>query len=112
MNYGTFAGSVVDFLIIAFVVYVITKALIKEAPSAAPSKTCPRCKEAVAVDASGANSARRISSRLWRSSQRSTSGGVVSLELARPGRCPTWATEEIRRCWTSAGSPRNTATAR
>jgi large conductance mechanosensitive channel len=51
VNYGTFAGSVVDFLIIAFVVYVITKSLIKEAP-AAPSKTCPRCKEAVAVDAS------------------------------------------------------------
>jgi large conductance mechanosensitive channel len=41
---------VVDFVIIAFVVYVITKALIKEAPPA-PSKTCPRCKESVAVDA-------------------------------------------------------------
>jgi large conductance mechanosensitive channel len=50
LNYGTFFGTVVDFLIIAFIVYMITKSLIKEAP-AAPSKNCPRCKEAVAVDA-------------------------------------------------------------
>jgi large conductance mechanosensitive channel len=51
VNYGTFAGNIVDFLIIAFVVYMITKALIKEAP-APPAKTCPRCKETIAVDAS------------------------------------------------------------
>ena len=54
VTYGTFFGSVVDFLIIAFVVYMITKALIKEpaAAPAPPSKTCPRCKETVPVDAS------------------------------------------------------------
>jgi large conductance mechanosensitive channel len=51
IQYGQFLGNVVDFLIIAFVVYMLTKALIKDAP-ALPSKTCPRCKEAVAVDAS------------------------------------------------------------
>jgi large conductance mechanosensitive channel len=53
LNYGTFFGNVVDFIIIAFVVYVITKALIKEAPAPPPppSKNCPRCKEAVAIDA-------------------------------------------------------------
>ena len=50
INYGSFFGSVVDFTIIAFVVYMITKSLIKEAP-AAPSKNCPRCKEAIAADA-------------------------------------------------------------
>jgi large conductance mechanosensitive channel len=50
INYGTFFGSVVDFLIIAFVVYLITKALIKE-PAAAPSKNCPRCKESIAIEA-------------------------------------------------------------
>jgi large conductance mechanosensitive channel len=50
VNYGTFFGNVVDFVIIALVVYMITKALIKE-PAAAPSKNCPRCKEAVAIDA-------------------------------------------------------------
>ena len=53
ISYGNFFGSVVDFAIIAFVVYMITKALIKEPPAAAPAPTkdCPRCKEAIAVDA-------------------------------------------------------------
>ena len=50
INYGTFFGSIVDFLIIAFVIYLITKSLIKEAPPA-PSKTCPRCKESIVPDA-------------------------------------------------------------
>lgn len=54
ITYGTFFGNVVDFVIIALIVYMITKALIKEPPAAPPppSKTCPRCKETVAVDAS------------------------------------------------------------
>jgi len=47
LNYGSFAGSVIDFLIIAFVVYMITKSLIKEAPPA-PTKTCPKCLETIA----------------------------------------------------------------
>jgi large conductance mechanosensitive channel len=53
INYGTFFGSVVDFIIIAFVVYMITRALIKEpaAAPAPPSKNCPRCKESIAIDA-------------------------------------------------------------
>ena len=53
LNYGVFLQSVFDFIIIAFVIYVITKALIKEEPAAAPppSKNCPRCKEAIAIDA-------------------------------------------------------------
>jgi large conductance mechanosensitive channel len=53
IHYGTFLGNVIDFVIIAFVIYVITKALIKEpaAAPAAPSKTCSRCRESVAVDA-------------------------------------------------------------
>jgi len=54
INYGTFFGNVIDFIIIALVVYLMTKALIKEAPAAPPppSKLCPRCKEAIAIDAS------------------------------------------------------------
>jgi large conductance mechanosensitive channel len=54
INYGSFMGSVIDFLIIAIVVYMMTKALLKEAPAAppAPSKTCVRCKESIAIDAS------------------------------------------------------------
>jgi large conductance mechanosensitive channel len=53
INIGAFFGSVIDFLIIAIVVYVITRMLLKEAPAPPPppSKTCPRCKETVAVDA-------------------------------------------------------------
>ena len=50
INVGTFLGNVVDFVAIAFVIYMITKALIKEAP-AAPSKKCPRCTETIAVEA-------------------------------------------------------------
>ena len=46
ITYGNFFGNVVDFIAIAFVVYMITKALIKEAPPA-PSKNCPRCLEAI-----------------------------------------------------------------
>jgi large conductance mechanosensitive channel len=54
INIGSFFGSVVDFLIIALVVYIMTKALLKEkpAPPPPPSKTCPRCKETIAIDAS------------------------------------------------------------
>ena len=53
ISYGSFIGAVVDFLIIAFAVYMITKALIKEAPALPPppSKTCPKCKETIALDA-------------------------------------------------------------
>ena len=50
INLGTFLGNVVDLVVIAFVIYLITKALIKEAP-AAPSKKCPRCTETIAVEA-------------------------------------------------------------
>jgi large conductance mechanosensitive channel len=53
VNYGTFGGAIVDFAIIAFCIYLITKLFIKEAPAApvAPTKPCPRCKESVAPDA-------------------------------------------------------------
>jgi large conductance mechanosensitive channel len=50
INLGTFLGNVLDFVVIALVIYLITKALIKEAP-AAPSKKCPRCTETIALDA-------------------------------------------------------------
>ena len=54
LTYGTNFGNVIDFLIIALIVYLITKALLKEAPAAPPppTKTCSRCKEAVPADAS------------------------------------------------------------
>jgi len=50
IKYGDVLGNVIDFVIIAFVVFMITKALIREAPPA-PTKSCSECKETVAVDA-------------------------------------------------------------
>ncbi len=53
IKYGDFVGNVVDFIAIALVVFIITKALMKEPPVAPPepTQTCPFCKEANAVDA-------------------------------------------------------------
>ena len=50
VKWGSFLGNVIDFVIIAFIVYLMTKALIREAPPA-PSKVCPRCKESIVLDA-------------------------------------------------------------
>jgi large conductance mechanosensitive channel len=49
ITYGQFIGSVVDFVIIAFCVFVVTKSLLKPAPaSPAPeTKSCPDCLESV-----------------------------------------------------------------
>lgn len=46
---GNFLGALVDFVIIAFFVFVITKALLREeAPAPGPAmKTCPACRESV-----------------------------------------------------------------
>lgn len=54
LKWGSFLGNVIDFMIIAFVVYLMTKALLKEAPvpPPPPSKICPRCKETVVLEAS------------------------------------------------------------
>jgi large conductance mechanosensitive channel len=53
ITYGQFAGAVIDFVIIAFVVFMITKALLKPepAPAAPPTKVCPECKEIIPADA-------------------------------------------------------------
>ena len=49
ITYGAFLGAVVDFVIVAFVVFVITKALLKPAPAPAgpTTKECPECKETI-----------------------------------------------------------------
>ena len=44
IKYGHFLGSLIDFTIIAFVVFLITKALL---PKEEPKKTCPECLEIV-----------------------------------------------------------------
>lgn len=48
--YGHFLGTVIDFLLIMLVVYLLMKALVREAP-AAPTKQCPECLEALPVAA-------------------------------------------------------------
>ena len=50
ITYGAFIGSIVDFMIIAAAVFMITKAFLKPAP-AAPAKTCPECLEVIPKEA-------------------------------------------------------------
>lgn len=49
ITYGAFLGGVVDFVIIAFVVFMITKSLLKPAaaPPAPETKSCPACLETI-----------------------------------------------------------------
>jgi large conductance mechanosensitive channel len=53
MGVGTFLGTVVDFVIIGFVVFMVTKTIMKPAPAppAPPTKACPQCTESVPVAA-------------------------------------------------------------
>jgi large conductance mechanosensitive channel len=51
IRYGTFLNGIIAFIVIAFVVFQISKMFMKE-PAPAPTKTCPFCKESNAPDAS------------------------------------------------------------
>jgi large conductance mechanosensitive channel len=51
IRYGTFLNAIIAFVVIAFVVWQISKMFIKEPPPA-EVKPCPFCKEANAPDAS------------------------------------------------------------
>lgn len=55
LAYGNFIQMVVEFLIIAFVIFMVIKGLNKlhkPAPAAAPTtKTCPYCKSEIHIDA-------------------------------------------------------------
>lgn len=50
IRYGAFINTIISFVIVAFIVFLIARSFIKEAPPA-PTKACPFCKEANAVDA-------------------------------------------------------------
>lgn len=50
IHYGTFLNLVITFVIVAFVVYAITRIMVRPAPPA-PVKNCPFCKESVPADA-------------------------------------------------------------
>lgn len=49
LGIGQFAGTVIDFVIVAFVVYSITKSMLKPAPAppAPATKSCPECLETI-----------------------------------------------------------------
>jgi large conductance mechanosensitive channel len=47
---GNFLGNLLDFLILATIVFFITKMLVRQSPPP-PTKTCPACKEAINPDA-------------------------------------------------------------
>jgi large conductance mechanosensitive channel len=53
ITYGQFIGNVVDFVIIAFCVFMLTKLLLKPSPAAPgpPTKTCPECLETIPLAA-------------------------------------------------------------
>ncbi len=40
INYGVFINTVITFIIVAFVVFLIARSFV---PKAAPTKSCPRC---------------------------------------------------------------------
>ncbi len=51
IKYGDLAGRILDFAIVAFVVFVLTKALLEKPAPAPATKTCPDCLETVPLAA-------------------------------------------------------------
>ena len=61
INYGKFITAIINFLIMAFVIFCIVKALnklsektakkVEEAPAEPTTKVCPFCKSEIAIDA-------------------------------------------------------------
>lgn len=49
--YGHLIGTIIDFFLIALVVFLVTKSLIKPAQPGPPTKNCPECLEAIPVEA-------------------------------------------------------------
>lgn len=58
LNYGAFIAAVINFLLIAIVIFLLIKVINKfsrkkpEEPAAVTTKVCPFCKEKVSIDAS------------------------------------------------------------
>ena len=50
INYGAFLGTIVDFVIVSFAVFLIVRQFLKPSP-AAPTKTCTFCLETLPVEA-------------------------------------------------------------
>lgn len=53
INYGMFVNTVISFLIIAFAIFLVIRAINRmRKPDAATTKDCPFCKSKIALDAS------------------------------------------------------------
>lgn len=50
INYGTFTGTIVDFVIVAAAVFLIVRYILRPAPDA-PTRTCPFCTETIPAEA-------------------------------------------------------------
>jgi large conductance mechanosensitive channel len=50
INYGTFTGTIIDFVIVAFAVFMIVRYILRPTPDA-PTKTCPFCTETIPAGA-------------------------------------------------------------
>lgn len=51
LRYGVFLNAIIDFIIVAFCIYVISKALLKPTPAGPEMKECPQCSEMVLAKA-------------------------------------------------------------
>ena len=56
VNYGLFINTILDFVIVAFVIFMLVRQINRlkrppEAPAAAPTKTCPYCVSSIALQA-------------------------------------------------------------
>jgi len=53
IRYGQFLNTVISFVVVALVVYVVASIMLRPAPEAPkdPTRTCPFCKETVPADA-------------------------------------------------------------
>jgi len=51
ITYGHLLGTLIDFIFIALVVFLIVRALIKPPPPGPPTKSCPECLESISAEA-------------------------------------------------------------
>jgi len=51
ITYGHLLGTLIDFIFIALVVFLIVRALIKPPPPGPPTKNCPECLESISAEA-------------------------------------------------------------
>jgi len=51
LKVGDLLGSIVDFVIIAAVVFLVTKTIIKEKPKPVTTRACPECEEVIPLTA-------------------------------------------------------------